>query len=114
MDTLTVEELKQTPSRLVEDAARGEVALVVDQEGLPAFFAMPVDEALLTRGAKVALAMRLFDQEIVGLEGAARMAGISQSEMIDCLGAARIPVVRYGPGELEAEIANAMRLVDRG
>ncbi len=113
MDTLTVEELKQTPSRLVEDAARGEVALVVDQ-GLPAFFAMPVDEALLTRGAKVALAMRLFDQEIVGLEGAARMAGISQSEMIDCLGVARIPVVRYGPGELEAEIAHAMRLADRG
>lgn len=114
MDTLTVEELKQTPSRLVEDAARGEMALVVDQEGQPAFFVMPVDETLLTRGAEVALAMRLFDQEIVGLEGAARMAGISQSEMIDCLGAARIPVVRYAPGELEAEIAHALKLADRG
>lgn len=113
MDTLTVEELKHAPGRLVDDAARGEVALVVDQ-GQPAFFALPVDETLLTRGAKVALAMRLFDQEILGLEGAAKLAGISQSEMIDCLGVARIPVARYGEGELEAEIAHGMRLADRG
>jgi len=113
MDTLTVEDLKHTPNRLVDDAARGEVALVINQ-GQPAFFTLPFDETLLTRGAKVALAMHLFNQEIVGLEGAARIAGVSQSEMIDCLGEARIPVVRYGPGELEAEIAHAMQLADRG
>lgn len=113
MDTLTVDELKRAPGRLVDDVARGEVALVLDQ-GQPAFFALPVDETLLTRGAKVALAIRLFDQEIVGLEGAACIAGMSQSEMIDCLGQARIPVVRYGPGELEAEIAHAMQIAGRG
>lgn len=113
MDTLTVEDLKRSPERLVEDTARGEVALVVDQ-GQPAFFAMPVDETLFTRGAKVALALRLFAQDIVGLEGAATLAGISQSEMIDCLAEARIPVVRYAPGELEAEITHALRLADRG
>ncbi len=40
---------------------------------------------------------------------AACIAGLSISEMIDELGNRKMPVVRYGPGELEAEIAYAMQ-----
>ena len=113
MDTLTVDDLRASPDRRVADAARGEAALVVD-EGRPLLFALPVDEALLTHGASLALAVRLFDQEVLGLEGAARMAGISQSEMIDHLGALKIPVVRYSPEELEEEMKDVERLAGRG
>ncbi|WP_123105238.1 UPF0175 family protein [Acidithiobacillus sulfuriphilus] len=112
MDTLTVEDLKSSPDRLVGDAARGEAALVVDQ-GRPLLFALPVDETLLTHGAKLALAVKLFDQDLVGLEGAARIAGISQSEMIDHLGALHIPVVRYSTEELKAELDNLERFAGR-
>jgi predicted HTH domain antitoxin len=103
MDTLTVDDLKARPERLLADAARGEAALIVD-EGRPLLFALPVDETLLTYGARLALAVRLFEQEVIGLEGAARMAGLTQSEMVDHLGALKISLVRYSPGELEEEI----------
>jgi CheY-like chemotaxis protein len=105
---------RHIPVIFLASDARFELKLAAASAGGDLFFALPVDETLLTHGAKVALAVRLFDQEIVGLEGAAKIAGISQSEMIDHLGALRIPVLRFGPGELDAEIANAMRLADRG
>lgn len=112
MDTLTVEDLKSFPERLVGDAARGESVLVLDQ-GRPLLFALPVDETLLTYGAKLALAVQLFDQGLAGLEGAARIAGISQSEMINHLGALKIPVVRYSEAELEAELDNLGQFAGR-
>ncbi|MHB8745546.1 MAG: UPF0175 family protein [Gammaproteobacteria bacterium] len=115
MDTFTVDDLMSSPDRLLKDALRGESALVVDQGlGRALFFALPVDESLLTYGAKRALAVHLFDQDIVGLEGAARIAGISQSEMIDHLGSLHIPVVRYSAEELEVELSEALPLRPRG
>ncbi|MHB8249240.1 MAG: UPF0175 family protein [Acidithiobacillus sp.] len=74
-------------------------------------FALPVGETLLTHGAKLALAVKLFDQDLGGLEGAARIADISQSEMIDHLGALHIPVVRYCIEEFKAEMDNFERLL---
>lgn len=112
MDTFTVDDLMSSPDRLLKDAARGESALVVDQ-GRALFFALPVDETLLTYGAKRALAVHLFDQDIVGLEGVARIAGISQSEMIDHLGALHISVVRYSAEELEVELNGLERFAGR-
>lgn len=113
MDTLTVEELKQTPTRLVEDAARGEVALVVDQ-GQPAFMAIPLGKGLDAVAVRIELAARLFDREQVSLGIAARIAGLSIGEMIDELGRRKVPVVRYTPEELAQELEYARTLADRG
>lgn len=113
MDTLTVEELKQSPSRLVEDAARGEVTLVVDQ-GQPAFMAVPLGKGLDAAAVRIELAARLFDQEQVSLGIATRIAGLSIGEMIDELGRRKIPVVRYTPEELAREVEYARTLADRG
>ena len=52
----------------------------------------------------VDLAAALFDCEQVSLGLAARIAGLSNSEMIDELGRRRIPVVRYSVKDLDPEI----------
>ena len=53
----------------------------------------------------MALAVKLFDDEVVSVGKAAKLAGMSQSEFIDHLGALKIPVVRYGKEELGKELS---------
>ncbi len=104
MDTLTVEEAAQQPTRIVYDVEKGELALVT-RDGRPLFVAVPVDEQLIKLGLPLALAIRLYEQETVSLGKAARIAGVSVGEFIDQLGARGIPVVRYSPLELKEELA---------
>jgi predicted HTH domain antitoxin len=66
---------------------------------------MPFDEAMLRAGVRVALAVKLFDDEVLSLGKAAKLAGVSQSEFINHLGALKIPLARYGADELAQEVA---------
>jgi predicted HTH domain antitoxin len=104
MDTLTVDDVTEQPTRIIHDVEKGEVALVT-KEGRPLFVAVPVDEQLIKLGLPLALAIRLYEQEAVSLGKAAQIASVSVSEFIDHLGARRIPVARYSPRELEEELA---------
>lgn len=63
------------------------------------------EETLLTKDVRVALAVRLFDDEVISIGMAANLAGMHQSEFIDHLGALKIPLVRYGKKELQQEMA---------
>lgn len=74
--------------------------------------AVPLGKGLNATEARLELAVNLFDKEQISMGIAACIAGLSISEMIDELGSRKIPVVRYGQGELEAEIADAMQLAD--
>jgi predicted HTH domain antitoxin len=113
MDTLTVEDLKLTPSHLFDDIERGEPALVMRGDE-PLFMAVPLGKGLSATEVRLELAINLFDQEQISMGIAARIAGLSISEMIDELGKRKIPVARYGPGELEQELEYVSTLVDRG
>ncbi len=104
MDTLTVDEVAEQPTRIIHDVEKGEIALVT-KDGHPLFVAVPVDEQLIKLGLPLALAIRLYEQETVSVGKAAQIAAVSVSEFIDHLGARRIPVVRYSPEELAQEIA---------
>ena len=104
MDTLTIDEAAEQPTRIIHDIEKGELALVT-KDGRPLFVAVPVDERLVQLGLPAALAIRLYEQETVSLGKAARIAGLSVSEFIDCLGARHIPVARYSPAELTEELA---------
>jgi len=72
------------------------------------YFAAPFDDALLKKGieVEVALAIHLFDEEHISLGRAARMAGLSVSEMVNLLGRYSIPVIRTTADELEQELAD--------
>jgi len=104
MDTFTIRDLRERTGDLVRDAEAGKLSIIT-KHGQPVFLAVPFDESLLREGVRVALAVKLFDDEVVSLGKAAKLAGMPQSEFIDHLGALKIPVVRYGKEELERELA---------
>ena len=113
MHTLTYEEMRTAPQSLLADAKRGEPA-VVTENGHPVFMAVPMGQGMDAREVRLELALGLFDHEQVSIGVAARIAGISISEMIDELGKRRIPVVRYEDGELEEEMSYVRTLAGRG
>ena len=101
MHTLTTDELQSQPGRLLENADRGEMA-VVTRDGEPLLLAVPLGRNGLDRpDVCIELAVRLFDHEQIGLGVAARIAGVSMAE----LGRRRIPILRTTAAELERELA---------
>lgn len=112
MHTLTDEELKREPSQLLDDAQRGQIT-VVTAAGRPVMMAVPLEDGAPMRSALVDLAAALYDRDEITLGTAARIAGLSYSEMIDELGRRGIATVRYTPDELERELAYAATLAGR-
>jgi predicted HTH domain antitoxin len=104
MHTLTDDDLKRQPQTMLDDAQRGEPALVT-VNGEPVLLAVPLGAGLDTLEVRLELAARLYDSEQISLGVATRIAGLSYSEMIDELGRRGIATIRLEPGELERELA---------
>lgn len=104
MDAISVEQLIKSPGKLIEGAESGQLAIVT-KGGRPLFLAVPYDERLAGEDVHVAVAVRLYENEIVSLGRAARIAGLSVGELIDRLAALKISVARYSAEELERELA---------
>lgn len=105
MHTFTVRDLREHTGDLIRGAENGELSIVT-KHGTPVFVAVPFDETLLREGVSVALAIKLFDEERISLGRAAKLAGLSASEMIDTLGRHGIPVIRTTEEELERELGD--------
>ena len=103
MQTFTVRDLRDRTGELVREAESGKLS-VVTKHGHPVFVAVPFDETLLKEGVKVALAVKLFDEETISLGKAAKLAGMTVPYFMDHLSQLRIPVARPRPGELEQEL----------
>jgi len=104
MRTITDEDLQRAPQQLLADARRGQIT-VVTTDGRPMMLAVPLADGVPLRTALVDLAAALFDREEISLGMAARIAGLSYSEMIDELGRREIDTIRITPEELERELA---------
>ena len=104
MLTLTDEDLQRAPQQLLADARRGELT-VVTTDGRPMMLAVPLADGAPMRSALDDMAAALFDREEISLGTAARIAGLSYSEMIDELGRRGIDTIRITPQELERELA---------
>ena len=104
MHTLTDDDLKREPQQLLDDALRGEPAIVT-VAGEPVMMTVPLGKGIEVPAVRLELATMLFDREQVSLGTAARMAGLSISEMIDEFGRRDIAVIRLAPGDLERELA---------
>lgn len=104
MRTLTADELNRQPQLLMTEAEQGQPSLVT-RDGEPVLLAVPLGKGIESRSVRIELAARLFDREQISLGLAARIAGLSYSEMIDELGLREISVIRLEPGELERELA---------
>jgi predicted HTH domain antitoxin len=104
MGAISVEKFIKSTAKLIEEAESGQVAIVT-KDGRPVLLAIPYDERLAKEDVHVAVAVRLYQNEVISLGRAARIAGFSLSEFIDRLGALDIAVIRYPPEELERELA---------
>lgn len=104
MDVFTIRDLRERTGELICDAEAGKLSIVT-KHGRPVFVVVPFDEILLKAGVGVALAVKLFDGDVVSIGKAAKLAGMPLGEFIDYLGTLKIPVVRYGKEELQQELA---------
>jgi len=65
---------------------------------------IPFDENVLKAGASVALAIKLYKEEVLSLGSAAKCADCTIVEFIEHLGAANVPSVCYSAQELDEEL----------
>ena len=112
MHTLTDEEYLRSPLTLIDAEHRNEATLVTVR-GQPSMLAVPLNDGVPVQAALVDLAATLFDQELISLGKAARIAGLSYSEMIDELGRRDIDVVRYSVEDLKRELAYVATIAGR-
>ena len=103
MGAFTIRDLRERTGELIRDAEAGKLSIVT-KHGQPVFVAVPFDETLLKMGVKVALAVKLFDGDVLSIGKAAKLAGMPLGEFIDHLGTLKIPVVRYGEEGLQQEL----------
>jgi len=104
IDTFTVRELRSRTGELLKDAENGKLALVT-KHGRPAFLAVPFSEQLISNGVNRSIALSLFQDGLVTMGQAAKVAGTSQENFIDLLKETDIPAVNYSPDELEEELS---------
>ncbi|HUT34088.1 MAG TPA: type II toxin-antitoxin system prevent-host-death family antitoxin [Planctomycetota bacterium] len=107
LDVFTVRDLRERTGELIRDAEQGRVS-VVTKHGRPAFVAVPFDKRMLELGVQRALAVRLFEEDVLGLSQAAKFAGLCIEDFLGVLSAAGVPAVDYPPEELDAEMEAVM------
>jgi prevent-host-death family protein len=103
METFNIRDLRNRTAELVRAAEHGHLSLVT-KHGHPVFVAVPFDDTLLKSGVLVALAVGLVAEQKIGLAQAARIAGVSPSEMIDILAEHKVSLVSYSADELANEL----------
>jgi prevent-host-death family protein len=103
MDTFTIRDLRERTGDLVRGAEAGKLSIVT-KHGQPVFVAVPFDETLVKEGVRIDLAIKLFDENVLSTGQAARLAGLPLAEFLKICSEQGVPVVRYEPEEIEAEL----------
>ncbi|OGT59870.1 MAG: prevent-host-death family protein [Gammaproteobacteria bacterium RIFCSPHIGHO2_12_FULL_43_28] len=103
MDTFTVRDLREHTGDLIHDAEAGKLSLIT-KHGRPVFLAVPFTQDLLELGLRPAIAIKLYQEETLTLEKAAKLAGMSLEGFIEKLGRLGIPAVNYSADDLDKEL----------
>lgn len=103
MDTFTVRDLREHTGTLIHDAEEGKLSLIT-KHGRPVFLAVPFTSDLLNLGLRTALAIKLFKDETISLEKAAKVADLNIESFIEKLGQLGISTVDYSSNELKREL----------
>ena len=104
MKTIGVRALRENPGVLSQSAKAGEYVLVTNHSA-PVSLAIPFDEDLLRSGVHVNLAVKLYEEGVMTLSRAAKMARLSVEEFLEKLAILGIVVVSQEADELEADLA---------
>jgi hypothetical protein len=102
MQYFGVRELREKIGDYANQAQSG-VMSVISRNGTPLTLNIPFDDRLIMLGAHKALAIKLYEEEILTLGKAARYAGVKTDEFIKLLGAVGISVLS-DVNELNSEL----------
>lgn len=103
MKAVRVRDLKDNPTKALREARRRPV-LVLKRDEPEAMIVSIRDLGADTADVRIALARALYDDEILSLGQAARVAGLSLADFIEHLGARGISVFRLSPEELRRDV----------
>ena len=103
MHTFTIRDLRDRTGELVRTAEDGELS-VVTKHGQPVFVAVPFDLLLLKNGAGVALAVNFFKEKTLGLNRAAKLAGMPLESFMKLLGKLGVPLMDFTEEELDKDL----------
>ena len=103
MDTFTVRDLREHTGVLIHDAEIGKLSLIT-KHGRPIFLAVPFTEELLSLGLRPALAIKLYQEETLTLEKAAKVAGQSIENFLEMLAKVGVSVVTYSSADIKKEL----------
>lgn len=103
MQTFTVRDLRNRTGELISEAEQGHLSIIT-KHGTPVFVAVPFNDTLLQTGVRVSLGINMFAEGHVGLAQAAKIAGVSPSEMMSILAEHKIPMADYSREELQDEL----------
>jgi prevent-host-death family protein len=99
LDIFSARDLRNRSGDLLRESEAGNLSIIT-KHGRPAALAVPFDEALLALGLPTHLAVRLFDQRLITLAQASKLAGKPIEDFIEILGASNVDVVDFAPEEL--------------
>ena len=102
--SVTNRALRENPGVLSQSAAAGEFVLVTNRND-PIALAIPFSDELLRAGVHVDLAVKLFEEGVVSLVKAARLAKMPVEDFMNTLASLGVAVVDQSSEELSSDIA---------
>ena len=103
MDVFTVGDLRNHTGVMIRKAQEGGMAIIT-KGGRPMVLTLPFDRRLLELGVGLDLALFLFENGVISIKKAARVADMTLDAFMDVLAESNVPAVNYPPEELDAEM----------
>lgn len=103
MDIFSVRDLRNRSSDMIRAIEAGRLS-VITKWGRPSALAMPFDRRLIDLGVDKDLALVLFEQGVLTLAKAAKIADMTIDRFMDVLGETGLAAVDYSPEELDEEL----------
>jgi prevent-host-death family protein len=103
IDVFSSRDLRIKSGSLIKDAENGHISIIT-KHGKPVILTLPFDAQLVKTGLTKNLALYLFENGILTLAKAAKIASISIEEFMEILNEAGIDCVDYPADEIDNEM----------
>ena len=98
-----IRNLRENIGSYAAQAEAGAISIIT-RNGTPLTVNIPFDETLLRLGVHKALAVKLYQEEVLTLNKAARLAGMPADKFVAVLGSAGITVFGYDTNDVQREL----------
>ena len=103
IDIFSVRDLRTEASSMVRDAENGQISIIT-KHGKPKAVTLPFNRELLDLGIATDLALHLFENGLVSMKKAAKLADKTLDEFMDLLPERGISAVDYPAEQLDEEM----------